>query len=65
MKETKRRCLKIPNLAIQKPRDSQIGAVAELSSGCSSINCTLHTHILHIIVFNTDLCILLDDVIKI
>jgi hypothetical protein len=62
--EMKSRSLKLPKLAVYKPHDSQIGPVAELSSGSSYINCTLHTHILHIIVFNTDVYILLDDVIK-
>ena len=62
--EVKSRSLKLPKLAVYKPRDSQIGPVAELSSGSSYINCTLHTHILHIIVFNTDLYILLDDFIQ-
>ena len=62
--EVKSRSLKLPKLAVYKPRDSQIGPVAELSSGFSYINCTLHTHILHIIVFNTDLYIPLDDTIK-
>jgi len=62
--EMKSRSLKLPKLAAYKPHDSQIGPVAELSSGCSYINCTLHTHILHIIVFNTDFYIPLDDTIK-
>jgi hypothetical protein len=50
--EDKRRSLKVklPDLAVQKPRDSQIGVVAELSPGCSCFNYTFHTAISHIML---------------
>ena len=37
--------LKLPDLAVQTPRDSQIGVVAEHSPRCSCSNYTSHTEI--------------------
>ena len=49
-RRTRGKGLKLPNLAVQKPRDSQIGVVAELSPGCSCFNYTFHTAISHIML---------------
>jgi hypothetical protein len=63
--EVKSRSLKLPKLAVYKPRDSQIGPVAELSSGSSYINCTLHTHVLHIVMFDTYIYMPQDAIYKV
>ena len=49
---TRGESLKLPDLAVETPRDCQIGIVAEHSPRCSCFNYTFHTGILPIILFN-------------
>ena len=48
---TRGESLKLPDLAVQKPRDRQIGIVAEHSPRCLCFNYTFHTGVLHIMLF--------------
>ena len=48
--DDKRRKSELPDLAVQTPRDCQIGIVAEHSPRCSCFNYTFHTGPLHIVL---------------
>jgi hypothetical protein len=56
--------LKLPDLAVQTPRDSQIGVVAELSPGCSCSNYTSHSGIYLILLHRINRYILYNIIIK-